>query len=106
MAIEINEENTFRFPDNSTVLVWYSPRGADPGDRSTWAWLPGSILDQCCPDEWRVVVEAPELAEPDTSVPNDDAREKLLYPVCFRDSSEIRMVTLEQWMRAREGRGR
>jgi hypothetical protein len=106
MANEINEENVSQFPDDSTVLVWYPPCGADARDRSTWAWLPGSIVSQCCPDEWYVVVEVPKLAEPDPSVPNGDAPENVLYPACFRDSSELRRISEEEWTRLREGRGR
>ena len=79
--------------------------GVDARDRNAWAWLPGSIVSQCGPDEWCVVVEDPELAEPDTSLPDGDAPENLLYPLCFRDSSEIRAVSVERWERAREEGG-
>lgn len=96
-------ENDGRFPDDSPVLVWYPPPGADNRDRSTWVWLPGSILGQCCTDEWYVVVEAPALAEEDPSVPDGEASENLLYPACFRDSSEIRAVSVEEWQRVRDG---
>jgi hypothetical protein len=106
MANEINEENAPRLPDGSPVLVWYPPYGVDAHDRSAWAWLPGSIVSQCCSDEWCVVVEDPKLAEPDTSLPDGDAPENLLYPLCFRDSSEIRAVTIEEWTRVREAGGR
>jgi hypothetical protein len=80
MTIKINEENTTRFPDGSAVLVWYPPRDADDHDPATWAWLPGSIVSQRGPDEWCIVVEAPELAEPDLSQPDEDERGILLYP--------------------------
>ncbi|MGH3374857.1 MAG: hypothetical protein ACRDP6_08965 [Actinoallomurus sp.] len=106
MTSEDNEESAPRFPEGSTVLVWYPPRGANERDRSTWAWLPGSVVTQCCEDEWCIVVEAPELAETDPSLPDGDAPESLLYPLCFRDSSEIRAVSIEQWERAREEGGR
>ncbi|MFL6053305.1 MAG: hypothetical protein ACJ72W_10375 [Actinoallomurus sp.] len=102
MTSENNEESTPQSPEGSTVLVWYPPRGTDERDRNKWAWLPGSIVSQCCPDEWCIAVEASELAEPDPSLPDGDAPENLLYPVCFRDSSEIRAVSVEQWGRARE----
>jgi hypothetical protein len=75
---------------------------ADPHDRDTWAWLPGSILSQCGRNEWHVVIEVPALAEPDPSIPNGDAPENLLYPACFRDAGEIRAVTGRQWQQARE----
>lgn len=102
MTGENNQENASRFPEDSTVLIWYPPLGADDRDRRTWAWLPGSVISQCCEDEWYVVVEAPELAEPDPTLTDGDAPENLLYPTCFRDSSEIRTVSVEQWERARE----
>lgn len=101
MASEYNEESAARFPEESLVLVRYPPRGAEERDRRMWAWLPGSVVSQCCEDEWCIVVESPELAEPDPSLPDGDAPENLLYPLCFRDSSEIRTVSVEQWERAR-----
>jgi hypothetical protein len=102
MEIKINDQSEPQFPDDSPVLVWYPPPGADQHDRDTWAWLPGSILDQCGPDEWRVVVEVPALAEPDPSIPNGDEPENLINPACFRDAGEIRAVTVRQWREARE----
>jgi hypothetical protein len=96
-------ENDGQFPEDTPVLVWYPPPSADNSDRGTWAWLPGSILSQCCADEWYVVVEAPALTEPDPSAPDGVAPENLLYPACFRDSSEIRAVSVEEWQRVRDG---
>jgi hypothetical protein len=101
MENEINESEN-PYPDDSPVLVWYPPAGADDHDRSTWAWLPGSVLSRCASDEWHVVIEVPALAEPDPSVPNGDAPEDLLYPACFRDASELRPVTVRRRQRARE----
>jgi hypothetical protein len=77
MEIKINDQS--EFPDHTPVLVWYPPPGADDHDQRTWAWLPGSILSQCGPDEWHVVIEVPELAEPD---PPDDARALRNIPAC------------------------
>ena len=91
------DETHNRFPDETPVLVWYPPCGANNQDRSAWAWLPGSVLQQCGPDEWLAVVEAPELAEPDPSHPMD-----MLYPTCFRDASELHEITPRQWREARE----
>jgi hypothetical protein len=34
----------------------------EQADRDTWPWLPGSIVEQCGPDEWYVCVEVRELA--------------------------------------------
>jgi hypothetical protein len=59
-------------------------------------------VSQCGPDEWCVVVEDPEVAEPDTSLPGADAPENLLCALCFRDSSEIRTITIEQRTQSRE----
>jgi hypothetical protein len=100
MTSENNEQSAPRFPEGSTVLVWHPPCGADTRDRSTWAWLPSSVVSQCCTDEWCIVVEAPALAESDPSLPDGDAPENLLYPLCFCDSSEIRAVSVKQWERA------
>lgn len=47
-------------------------------DREAWPWLPGTVLERCGPDEWRVRVDAPELEEDGT------------FPVCFRDASELK----------------
>lgn len=59
-------DNDGRFPDDSPVGV-RSPRTEreETGDRSAWPWLPGSILEQCGPDEWYVCVEVRELADQD-----------------------------------------
>jgi len=66
----------------------------------------GRGCQECCLDEWYVVVEVPELAEPDPTVPDGDAPENLPYSACFRDAGEIRPISEEQWARLREGRGR
>jgi hypothetical protein len=102
MENEINAQCEPQFSNDSAVLVWYPLPGADYHDRDAWTWLPGSILSQCGPDEWHVVIEVPALAEPDPSAPNGHAPENPLYPACFRDASEIRAVTVQQWQRARE----
>jgi hypothetical protein len=45
--------NDGKFPDESLVEVRY-PRSKqeEQADRDTWPWLPGSIVEQCGPDEW------------------------------------------------------
>ena len=88
----MDEDNDGRFPDESLVEVRYPRnRQEELGDRSAWPWLPGSILGQCGPDEWRVCVEVRELAvlEDGRRAPRGTASQDLYYPVCFRDSSEI-----------------
>jgi hypothetical protein len=57
-------ENDSRFPDESPVLVRYpldGPRSVS--DRAEWPWLPGTIEQQCGPDEWLVTIEDRRLAE-------------------------------------------
>ena len=53
------------------------------GDRDAWPWLPGWVAAECGPDEWEICVQAPELATWHEG--------EAWYPVCFRDSSEIRL---------------
>jgi hypothetical protein len=53
-----DSDNDGRFPDDSRVEVRYPrSRKEEHGDRAAWPWLPGSIVEQCGPDEWRVCVE-------------------------------------------------
>ena len=97
------------FPDETPVLVRY-PRDEQEkqGDREAWPWLPGTVLSRCGPDEWEVLVEAPELAT--------DEDGELWYPCCFRDASELRLREhlgafisapgdgYRQWIARRDGR--
>jgi hypothetical protein len=89
----VDEDNDGRFPDDSPVEVRY-PRSEQEkdGDRSAWPWLPGSIVEQCGPDEWYVCVEVRELAvlHDGRKAPRGTPSRRLYYPCCFRDSSEIR----------------
>ena len=64
------------------------------GDRSAWPWLPGTVLERCGPDEWRVRVDVRELATAENGMPAPDGTPDacLLFPVCYRDSSELRMT--------------
>jgi hypothetical protein len=77
------------YPEDSWVEVKY-PLDAEQeqGDRVAWPWLPGWVVEVCGPDEWQVCVQAPELA-----VEHEDG--ELYYPVCFRDSSELRAPAAE-----------
>jgi hypothetical protein len=89
----MHEDNDGRFPDDCLVEIRY-PRSKDEerGDRSAWPWLPGSIVEQCGPDEWYVCVEVRELAvlADGRRAPHRTASRN---PCCFRDSSEIRPRT-------------
>ena len=89
-------ENDGRFPDDCAVEVRYPPPGSGPADerRADWPWLPGTIMAQCGPDEWHVVVEVRGLAtlEDDSPAPAGTADKDLYYPACYRDSSELRHV--------------
>ena len=88
-----DEDNDGRFPDESPVEVRY-PRSKqeEQGDRERWPWLPGTIVEQCGPDEWYVCIEVRELAalRDGRRAPRGTASRSLYYPCCFRDSSEIR----------------
>jgi hypothetical protein len=62
-ASVMDQGNDGRFPDDSPVEIRYpQTRNEEQGDRSAWPWLPGSILEQCGPDEWYVCVQIRELA--------------------------------------------
>ena len=87
-------DNDGRFPDDSRVEVRYPrTRQEEHGDRAAWPWLPGSIVEQCGPDEWRVCVEDRGVAvlRDGRPAPRNTASRNLYYPMCFRDSSEIRL---------------
>jgi hypothetical protein len=88
----MHQVNDGKLPDNSPVEVRFPrTKQQEQGDRSAWPWLPGSILEQCGPDEWYVCVEVRELAMlRDGPAPRRTASRNLYYPCCYRDSSEIR----------------
>lgn len=49
-------------------------------------------MEQCGPDEWQVCVEDRDVAvlRDGRPAPRNTASRNLYYPMCFRDSSEIR----------------
>ena len=67
----------------------------EQGDREQWPWLPGTIVEQCGPEEWYVCVEVRELAvlRDGRRAPRGTASRNLCYPCCFRDRSKIRPRT-------------
>ena len=62
--------------------------------RAAWPWMPGTIEEACGPDEWLVVVESRDVAttEDGTPAPADADDADVFFPMCFRDSSELRVV--------------
>lgn len=88
-----DNDNDGRFPSDSRVEVRYPrTRQEEHGDRSAWPWLPGTIERQCGPDEWLVCVEDRDVAvlRDGRRAPRNTASRNLYYPMCYRDSSEIR----------------
>ena len=76
------------FPEDSWVEVRYPlTREQERGDRDAWPWLPGWVASVCGPDEWEICVQAPELAR--------QYEGETVYPVCFRDASELRALNAE-----------
>jgi len=77
-----------RFPEDSWVEVRYPLTiEQEHGDRATWPWLPGWVVSICGPDEWEICVQAPELGMQHEG--------ETVYPVCFRDSSELHVPEAE-----------
>jgi hypothetical protein len=72
------------FPEDSWVYVRY-PLTAEQeaGDRASWPWLPGYVVEVCGGNEWEVCVLADELAM--------EHQGETVFPTCFRDSSELRV---------------
>jgi hypothetical protein len=72
------------FREDSRVEVRYPLNNEQKdADRDGWPWLSGWVVPECGPDEWEICVQAPELA-----IQHEG---EAWYPVCFRDSSEIRL---------------
>ncbi len=47
-----------RYAEGAAVETRY-PRtpGEEAGPRSGWGWVPGTVMEQCGPDEWSVDLE-------------------------------------------------
>ena len=81
------------YEEDDEVLVKFPLTQAQcDGERASWPWVPGWITGVCGPDEWVVCVHDPALAvmEDGRVPPPGTPEQDLLYPVCYRDSSEIR----------------
>lgn len=74
MDIEEDAEVLVRFP---------LTHEEETGPREQWSWLPGRVESQCG-DEYRVVISDERLAVEENG--------ERLYPVCFRDSEEIKLA--------------
>ena len=70
------------FEEDDEVLVRYPLNAAaERGDRSEWPWLPGVVALLCGDNEYQIVVLDERLAV--------EFQGQTVYPVCFRDSSEL-----------------
>jgi hypothetical protein len=78
--------------EDDAVEIRYPLPGNEQSDRASWPWLPGTIIAVCGPDEWQVCIEVRKLATLEDGRPprRNTPDHKVFYPVCFRDSSEIR----------------
>jgi hypothetical protein len=81
----VRPEAGFSYPEDSRVEVRYPVTAGQ--ERDAWPWLPGRVVSICGPGEWEICVQAPELAVEHEGEP--------VYPVCFRDSSELRIPGAE-----------
>jgi hypothetical protein len=115
----MTEDKGNPFPDEAPVLVRY-PLGPGPerqpgqsqeehlavlrAERETWPWLLGTIEQQCGPDEWLITIEDQRLAvlEDGTPAPEGTPDDDLLFPQCYRDSSEIRGLPADPEMEAEQ----
>ncbi len=80
--------------DVAVMVKFPRTKQEERGDRAAWPWLPGTIVEQVGPDEWQVCVEDMAVAvRKDGSKPTPRTpKNKLFYPLCFRDSSEIKLA--------------
>ena len=68
--------------------------GGGAGRPGHWPWLPGTIVQQCGPDEFQIVVEDMSVAlRQDGSRPTPRTpKNKLFYPLAYqRQLNEIRL---------------
>ncbi|WP_033345592.1 hypothetical protein [Catenuloplanes japonicus] len=86
--MNLYDTNDGRFPDDADVKVRFplTDRQMAAG-RDTWPWVDGYVAGQCGPDEWDICVTGGE------PVDHDEDGEPL-FPLVFRDASEIRRDAL------------
>jgi hypothetical protein len=89
----VTYDNDGRFPDGTAVQARYPDAGRGSGaDHDAWPWLEATVEQQCGPDEWLVTIEDRRVAELEdgTPAPTGTPDDQLLFPMCFRDASELR----------------
>ncbi|MGH3194529.1 MAG: hypothetical protein ACRDOH_33845 [Streptosporangiaceae bacterium] len=86
------------FPEDSRVETRYPlVSEQEHGAREAWPGLPGWVVSVCRPGEWEICVQEPSLGRlEDGSIPGPEVPEAgQFFPVCFRDSSELRAPEAE-----------
>lgn len=84
------------YPEDTHVEVRYPlTKEQKDGPRADWPWLPGTVTEVCGPDEWQIAVEHPGVAITEKGGPWTPENGDPWYPLCFRDSSEIRIPGTE-----------
>ena len=79
------------YPEGTAVLVRYpAPGMTHETPRESWPWYPGTIEETCGADEWLIAVESRDVATAEDGSPADADDADVFYPMCFRDSAEIR----------------
>ena len=82
------------FAEDMAVTVKF-PRTKEEerGDRAAWPWLPGTIVQQCGPDEWQVCRRGHGRGRAQGRQPAHPphAGEQAVLPAGFRDASEIKL---------------
>ena len=93
MGSSMSEESPAFAEDMAVEVRFPRTKEEERRDRADWPWLPGTIVQQCGPDEWQVCVEDMSVAmckdgsKPTPRTPSN----RLYYPLCFRDASEIKL---------------
>lgn len=95
-------DNDGTWPDETEVEVRFPT--SDGQARSDWPWLPGTVLGQCGPGEWHVLIDdytfathTPPASNADKmmrcGITDDEGRVLCWLPMVFRNASEIRTPT-------------